>query len=143
MDTLLQQQKSAKLQNVPLPSISNLLKTGGEEEDILTQAKTLLFEKSKICKQQELQLEALKNQVLATKDVLEITKDMLNLKNMENNHFQTRFDTMDQRLKAERDARQLMEKKLLTSNKMYADLKTEHDLQSGIFKVSFEKKMLI
>lgn len=113
------------------------LTTLADDEDILTKAKTLLFEKTKICKQQEQQLIALQTQVDATKDVLSITKDMLNVRNMENNHFQSRLETLESKVKAERDVRLLNEKKLAVSKKMYMDLKNEYDIQSGIFKVRF------
>lgn len=108
-----------------------------DDEDILIKAKMLLFEKTKICKQQEQQLVALQVQVDATKDVLSITKDMLNVRNMENNHFQSQLETVGLKVKAERDIRLLNEKKLAVSKKMYTDLKNEYDVQSGIFKVSF------
>lgn len=125
-------------------SLSNSkTKTSTEDDDILSKAKTLLFEKTKICKQQEQQLVALQTQIEATKEVLAITKDMLNVRNMENNHFQTRLDTLEARLKGEKDVRMLNEKKLAVSKKMYTDLKSEYDLQSGIFKVSFMLLILI
>lgn len=108
---------------------------GGDDEDILTQAKALLFEKTKICKQQEQQLAAYKAQVDATKEVLNVTKEMLCLRNIEHDHAEARFDTMDLKLKNERARQQLSDKKLEVSKKMYADLRAEYDLQSSIFKV--------
>ena len=104
--------------------------------ELLTKAKTLLFEKTKICKQQEQQLNALNTQVEAVKDVLAITKEMLNLRNIENSHFQARFDTMELRLKGERERLAIGDKKLEMSNKMYAHIKAEYELQSNIFQVT-------
>lgn len=103
--------------------------------DILTQAKTLLFEKTKICKQQEQQLAALKTQVEATKEVLTVTKEMLCLRNIENDHTQARLETLDLKLQNERARQALCEKKAQTSQKMYDDLRAEYELQSTIFKV--------
>lgn len=106
----------------------------GNTDDILTQAKALLFEKTKICKQQEQQLSAMRTQVEATKEVLAVTKEMLCLRNIENDHTQARYETLDLRLKAERARQELSEKKLSTAKKAYDDLRREYDLQSGIFK---------
>lgn len=113
-------------------------------DDILTQAKALLFEKTKICKQQEQQLVALKTQVEATKEVLAVTKEMLCLRNIENDHTQARFETLELKLKNERARQALSERKLQTSTKAYTDLRAEYDLQSGIFKqlrANYEEKI--
>lgn len=109
--------------------------TKAEDDDLLTRARELLFEKTKICKKQEQQLEALNNQVDATKDVLEITKDMLNLRNIESDHQQSRIDSMILKLKLERDRRYLLEKKLAATKQVEDALRKEYDIQSGIFKV--------
>lgn len=111
-------------------------KKNKQEDDVLAKAKLLLFEKTKVGKQQEQQLKAMKNQMDATKDVLDITKEMLNLRNAENLHFQTRMDTMELRLKNERDRLEITVKKLDLSQKMYNDIKSEYDIQSEIFKVN-------
>lgn len=109
--------------------------TKADDDDLLTKARELLFEKTKICKKQEMQLEALNNQVDATKDVLEITKDMLNLRNIESDHQQSRIDSMILKLKLERDRRILLEKKLEATKQVEDALRKEYDIQSGIFKV--------
>lgn len=108
--------------------------TKAEEDDILMRAKELLFEKTKICKKQELQLEALNNQVLATKDVLDITKDMLNLRNIESDHMQSRLESMELRVKNEKDRYLLTEKKLAISKQKEAELTREYEAQRNIFK---------
>lgn len=105
-----------------------------EEEDLLTRAKELLFEKSKICKKQEQQLEALNNQLVATKDVLEVTKEMLNLRNIESDHLQSRLDSMGLRVRAEKDRFILMEKKLAIAKEKETELTREYENQRNIFK---------
>lgn len=115
-----------------------------EEDDLLTRAKELLFEKTKICKKQELQLEALNEQVLATKDVLDITKDMLNLRNIESDHLQSRFESMELRVKIEKDRYLLTEKKLNISKQKEVELTREYENQRNIFKelrATYEKKI--
>lgn len=103
-------------------------------DDLLTKAKELLFEKTKSNKQQELQIEAYKAQIVQLKAVIQITKDMLEIRNTEAQHLNQRFETIELRLKAEKDRQALMEKKLALSQKMYADLKQEYELQNGLFK---------
>lgn len=124
-----------ELENKQPSTVAGKGKKNKQEDDVLAKAKLLLFEKTKVCKQQEQQLKALKNQMDATKDVLDITKEMLNLRNAENLHFQSRFDTMELRLKNERDRLEITGKKLDLSQKMYNDIKSEYDIQSEIFKV--------
>uniref|UniRef100_A0A336N4U7 CSON006486 protein n=1 Tax=Culicoides sonorensis TaxID=179676 RepID=A0A336N4U7_CULSO len=105
-----------------------------KHDDILTKAKDLLFEKTKSNQQQELQIEAYKAQVLQLKEVVQITKDMLDIRNTEAKHLNQRFETIELRLKAEKDRQALLERKLALSQKMYADLKKEYDLQNSLFK---------
>lgn len=113
--------------------------TKSEDDDLLTRARELLFEKTKICKKQELQLEALNNQLDATKEVLEITKDMLNLRNIESDHQQARLDSFALKVKAERERYNLTEKKLASAKQMETELRKEYSLQNGIFKVMTTK----
>lgn len=80
-------------------------------------------------------MEALNNQLDATKEVLEITKDMLNLRNVESDHQQGRLDSFALKVKAERDRFNLTEKKLAAAKQMEAELRKEYTLQNGIFKV--------
>lgn len=116
-----------------------------EDDDLLTKAKALLFEKTKICKQQEQQLVALKAQVDAVKEVLTVTKEMLCLRNIEHDHSEARMETIGLKLKNERARLGLCDKKLEISKKMYTDLKTEYDVQSKIFKqlrAGYEEKIM-
>lgn len=118
-----------------LSAFSGKGKPKSDDDDTLTRAKELLFEKTKICKKQELQLEALNNHIEANKDVLDITKDMLNLKNIENDHMQARLDSMKLRVKNENDRFVLTEKKLNLSMMKEASLTKEYETQRKIFKV--------
>lgn len=115
-------------------SESKPTRTQEQKDDYLTKAKELLFEKTKICKRQEQQIEALKLQIESVKEVLAVSKEMLEVRNMENSHFQEQFTVLETRLKAEREHHVITQKKLIISKRMYADLRKEHDLQIGIFK---------
>lgn len=125
-----------------LSAFSGKGKNKSDDDDTLTRAKELLFEKTKICKKQELQLEALNNQIEANKDVLDITKDMLNLKNIENDHMQSRLDSMKLRLKSENDRFLLTEKKLNLAKAKEISLTKEYEAQRSIFRVSERYRLL-
>lgn len=118
-----------------LSAFSGKGKNKSDDDDTLTKAKELLFEKTKICKKQELQLEALNNQIEANKEVLEITRDMLNLKNIENDHFQSQLESMKLRCKTERDRYILFEKKFNLAKQKELSLTKEYETQRNIFKV--------
>lgn len=137
---LLERNRELETNLKEISSLSGLNKNKGsnksDDEDLLTRAKELLFEKTKICKNLENQLEALNNQVDATKEVLDITKSMLNLKNIENDHLQSRIESMELRIKGERDRFILSEKKLVLSKQKEFALTKEYDTQRGIFKVN-------
>lgn len=109
-------------------------KTRQDQEELLLKAKTLLFEKTKVNKQQEQQIASLKDQVLAIKDVVQVTKDMLNLKTAECEHMQARLDKSQLWIKAEQDKCAITEKKLIISKNVYEKLKQEHEIQTKIHK---------
>ncbi|KAH8243609.1 hypothetical protein KR032_008766 [Drosophila birchii] len=121
-------------------------KSRQEQEELLVRAKTLLFEKTKVNKQQEQQIAVLKNQVESVKDVLQVTKDMLQLKTTECDHTQARLEKSQQWIKAEQDKCALTEKKLVISKSVYDKLRAEYDTQSKIFKelkAAYEQKLKV
>ncbi|XP_013099926.2 ribonuclease Y [Stomoxys calcitrans] len=109
-------------------------KTRQDQEELLLKAKTLLFEKTKVNKQQEQQIATMKAQVDAMKDVVQVTKDMLNLKTAECNHMQERLDKSQLWIKAEKDKGVILEKKLTISKNVYDKLRAEHDVQTKIHR---------
>ncbi|KAH8346698.1 hypothetical protein KR084_008117 [Drosophila pseudotakahashii] len=121
-------------------------KSRQEQEELLLKAKTLLFEKTKVNKQQEQQIAVLKTQVETIKDVLQVTKDMLQLKTAECDHTQARLEKSQQWIKAEQDKCALTEKKLAISKGVYDKLRSEYDTQSRIFKdlkSAYEQKVKV
>ncbi|EDV54137.2 tropomyosin-1 [Drosophila erecta] len=121
-------------------------KSRQEQEELLLKAKTLLFEKTKVNKQQEQQISVLKTQVDTIKDVLQVTKDMLQLKTAECDHTQARLEKSQQWIKAEQDKCVLTEKKLAISKGVYDKLRSEYDTQSQIFKdlkSAYEQKVKV
>nr|NP_651054.1 uncharacterized protein Dmel_CG5376 [Drosophila melanogaster]AAF56008.1 uncharacterized protein Dmel_CG5376 [Drosophila melanogaster]AOQ14113.1 CG5376-PA [synthetic construct] len=121
-------------------------KSRQEQEELLLKAKTLLFEKTKVNKQQEQQISVLRTQVDSIKDVLQVTKDMLQLKTAECDHTQARLEKSQQWIKAEQDKCVLTEKKLAISKGVYDKLRSEYDTQSQIFKdlkSAYEQKVKV
>lgn len=105
-----------------------------EQEDLLIKAKSLLFEKTKVCKQQENRIEALKAQVESLKTVVEVTKEMVNLKTAEMTHHESRWESLNLRVKAERDKGIIFEKKFIIAQGVYDKLRAEYDTQRKIFQ---------
>lgn len=105
-----------------------------EQEDLLIKAKSLLFEKTKTCKQQDTRIEALQAQVESLKAVVEVTKDMVNLKTAEMAHMETRWESVNLRAKAEQDKSNIFEKKFIIAQGVYDKLRSEYDTQRKIFK---------
>lgn len=108
-----------------------IAETNDKKDDLLLKAKSLLFEQTKVNKNQEQQLEALNTQLESVKDVLNVTRNMLDIRNTEVEHLKTRLETVDSRLREERD---LMERRYQIADKMYKQLRQEHDVQTDIFK---------
>lgn len=110
-----------------------------KSEEMLTRAKELLFEKTKICKNQELQMEALHQQIASLKDVVRITKDLLNIRNMETKHLEDKLEAMEGKISCEKEKHQLMYSKLENMVKMNVDLKREYEAQLCLFNALREK----
>lgn len=104
-------------------------------EEMLTKAKGIIFDKTKICKNQELQIEALTQQVTSLKEVLAITKDLLEIRNMEVKHLQEKMDCMGVKISAEKHRHDLMHKKMETMTQLNTDLRCEYEAQLKMFDV--------
>lgn len=109
-------------------------KSKKEQDELLLKAKTLLFEKTKVCKQQEQHIAVLKTQVDSVKEVLAVTKEMLNLRNTESDHIQERLKTIETCRQAEKERTALLERKLEISQEAYKKLRQEYDCQSSLNK---------
>ncbi|GLV42129.1 uncharacterized protein CBL_04912 [Carabus blaptoides fortunei] len=102
-------------------------------EEVLTKAKGVIFDKTKVIKNQELQIEALKQQVESLKEVLSITKDLLEIRNMEVKHLEEKMEHMDEKIKSEKQRHDLMHQKLDTMVQMNSSLKGEYETQLKLF----------
>ncbi|KAK5649555.1 hypothetical protein RI129_000584 [Pyrocoelia pectoralis] len=103
--------------------------------DAATCASSVIFEKTKMCKNQELQIEALTQQVNSLKEIVSITKDMLEIRNMEVKQLQDKLDCMELKFVAEKDRQLLVNVKLDRMVKLNTELKNEYQKQMALFTV--------
>ncbi|XP_075976282.1 uncharacterized protein LOC142976671 isoform X2 [Anticarsia gemmatalis] len=110
-----------------------------QHEELLSKARGMIFDKTKMVKNQELQIEALTTQVQSLKDINVITKDLLEIRNSEVKAMEDRFQAMEARFKAEKDRYGLVLQRAHTSTNLNEDLKKEYETQLAIFKELREK----
>lgn len=110
-----------------------------QSEELLTKAKGIIFEKTKVVKNQELQIEALNQQVTSLKEVVSITKDLLDIRNLELKHLTDKLDVMEQKIAVERDRHEIMQKKMERMLEMNGDLKREYETQLVLFSALRER----
>jgi membrane protease subunit (stomatin/prohibitin family) len=67
--------------------------------------------------------------------VVELTKDMLTIRDIEVRELTERMEAMDVKLQAERHRKNLMEKKMQLTDKLTVDLKAEYKAQKEIFDI--------
>uniref|UniRef100_A0A2A4J3T4 Uncharacterized protein n=1 Tax=Heliothis virescens TaxID=7102 RepID=A0A2A4J3T4_HELVI len=105
-----------------------------QHEELLSKARGMIFDKTKMVKNQELQIEALTTQVQSLKDINVITKDLLEIRNSEVKAMEDRLVAMEARFKAEKDRYGLVLQRAQTSTTLNDDLKKEYETQLAIFK---------
>ncbi|XP_013164009.1 PREDICTED: periplakin isoform X2 [Papilio xuthus] len=110
-----------------------------QHEELLSKARGMIFDKTKMVKNQELQIEALSTQVQSLKDINVITKDLLEIRNSEVKAMEERFQAMEARFKAEKERYALVLQRAQTSNTINDDLRKEYETQLAIFKELREK----
>ncbi|KAL4719338.1 hypothetical protein ACJJTC_009764, partial [Scirpophaga incertulas] len=106
---------------------------------LLSKAKGMIFDKAKMVKNQELQIEALNTQVQSLKDINMITKDLLEIRNSEVQAMEERLQAMEARFKAEKERHSLVLQRAQTSATLNDDLRKEYETQLAIFKELREK----
>lgn len=122
-----------------MPEAQEILDMKTQSEDMLTRAKGMLFEKTKIIKNQELQIEALLQQVASLKEVVGITKDLLDIRNVETKHLQERLEVMEAKITCEKERQELVRSKLDRMVEMNTDLKKEYETQLCLFNALRQK----
>lgn len=110
-----------------------------ESEKTLTKAKSIIFERTKVIKNQELQIEAYNQQIESLKDVVRITKDLLEIRNLEVKQLEGKINCMEERMKAEKERQDLLHKKLETMIRHNGELKREYETQLCLFSALRER----
>lgn len=110
-----------------------------ESEKTLTKAKSIIFERTKVIKNQELQIEAYNQQIESLKDVVRITKDLLEIRNLEIKQLEGKIDCMENRMKGEKERQDLLHKKLETMIRHNGELKREYETQLCLFSALRER----
>ncbi|XP_046491442.1 ELKS/Rab6-interacting/CAST family member 1 [Neodiprion pinetum] len=108
-----------------------------EKEDLknmLTQTQLMLDDRGRLITNQQTQISALSKQVSSLKEVVAITKDLLNIRNMEVKHLQDDVDSMESKITAEREKHNLMMNKMDSAVRLNADLKKEYETQLHLFQ---------
>lgn len=83
--------------------ITNHLKSQNDDlRNALAKMTTILRDKTTLCITQEKKIEALVNQVESLKEVVAITKDLLNIRNMEVQHLSNDITAMETKIECER-----------------------------------------
>ncbi|KAL0832370.1 hypothetical protein ABMA28_001800 [Loxostege sticticalis] len=115
-----------------------------QHEELLSKARGMIFDKTKMVKNQELQIEALTTQVQSLKDINQITKDLLEIRNSEIKAMEDRLAAMEARFKTEKERYGLVLQRAQTSSNINDDLKKEYETQLAIFKelrVKYEQRV--
>ncbi|XP_050680111.1 THAP domain-containing protein 7 isoform X2 [Leptidea sinapis] len=110
-----------------------------QHEELLSKARGMIFDKTKMVKNQELQIQALTTQVQSLKDINVITKDLLTIRNSEVKAMEDRLQAMEARFAAEKERHGLVLKRAETSSSLNDDLRKEYEKQLAIFKELREK----
>ncbi|EFN87606.1 filamin A-interacting protein 1-like [Harpegnathos saltator] len=105
----------------------------------LAQTALMYEERNHVVANQENQINALNNQVTSLKEVVSITRDLLQIRNMEVKQLQAEVDSMERKITEERDRHNAMISKMDTAMRLNADLKKEYETQLSLFQSLREK----
>ncbi|PSN37291.1 hypothetical protein C0J52_17184 [Blattella germanica] len=113
------------------PKLTN---ENSELREALEKTSQLLKDKTDLCDNQERQNLALTNQIASLKEVVAITKDLLNIRNMEVKHLQSDVESMEGKIADERERHNTMIVKMDEAVQLNSDLKKEYETQLKIFQ---------
>lgn len=128
------------------PNIEELMDENSELLTALTRTGELLKDKTGLCESQEKKNAALTNQIESLKEVVALTKDLLNIRDMEVKHLQSDVESMEGKISEEKQRQNSMITKMEEAMKLNADLKGEYENQMRIFqelKVKYEEKVTL
>lgn len=132
--------------NTETANMEKLMDENAELHVALTKASEQLKDKTSMCDNQEKKNIALTNQIESLKDVVNITKDLLNIRDMEVHHLQSDVESMEGKIAEERQRHNSMITKMEEAVKLNSDLKEEYQNQLRIFqelKTRYEEKVTL
>jgi chromosome segregation ATPase len=132
--------------NKEIPNMEKLTDENSELRVALTKAGELLKDKTDLCDNQEKKNIALTTQIESLKEVVAITKDLLNIRNMEVQHLQSDVELMEGKIEDERQRNNSIITKMDEAVKLNSDLKAEYENQLRIFqelKTKYEEKVTL
>lgn len=112
---------------------TGLLKKNVELQEFMVKLIELLKEKTNLSANLERQNSALSNQAKSLRDVIAITKDLLNIRNMEVEHLHVDMAAMDKNIKDERERNNLAIQRLTEAMSLNDKLKKEYLNQMELF----------
>ncbi|GLH07218.1 Uncharacterized protein GBIM_12736 [Gryllus bimaculatus] len=125
-------------------TINKLQQDNDHLRKTLKKATDMLREKITSCNMQEKKNQALTQQVSTLKDVLQVTRDLLNIRNMEVEQLQKNVDSMESRIDDNRRRQTAMIKQMEQATKINGDLRNEYETQLRLFqslKERYEEKV--
>lgn len=137
MEEEAQQLQKLKVQRAKETEEMELIKN--KSENTLVRAKSIIFEKTKVIENQELQIQALNQQIESLRDVVAITKDLLEIRNLEVKQLEAKIEVIENRVKAERERQELVHKKLENMIRYNGELKREYETQLCLFSALRER----
>jgi DNA repair exonuclease SbcCD ATPase subunit len=132
--------------NTETPNMEELMNENSELLTELTRTGELLKDKTDLCERQEKKNIALTNQIESLKEVVAITKDLLNIRDMEVKHLQSDMESMEEKISEEKQRQNSMITKMEEAMKLNSDLKGEYENQMRIFqelKAKYEQKVTL
>ncbi|XP_066582218.1 tropomyosin-like [Prorops nasuta] len=144
--------KLASLQTPAMESVKNVeknsgfLKTMDQLKTKLAGAYSQLEDRNRVVANQENQINALNNQVVSLKEVVDITRDLLQIRNMEVKHLQQEVNLMEKKIIEERERHNSIVNKMDAASRLNADLKKEYEIQLHLFndlRGKYEEKVTL
>ncbi|KYQ58402.1 hypothetical protein ALC60_02823 [Trachymyrmex zeteki] len=133
-------------------SYSAIINRGNDEDTLqllreqLAQLTLMYEERNRVIVNQENQINALNNQVTSLKEVVSITRDLLEIRNIEMKQLQAKVDNMEKNISQERDWHNTMISKMDAAMRLNADLKKEYETQLSLFqslRENYNKKITL
>ncbi|XP_035731640.1 uncharacterized protein MG328-like [Vespa mandarinia] len=124
-------------ENVPYVTLTEL-------KNKLTETIMQLEDRGVIVANQEKQINALNVQVSTLKEVVAITRDLLQIRNTEVKHLQAEVDNMEARIAEEREKHNMMMSRMDDAVRLNSDLKKEYETQLNLFKdlrIKYDEKI--